>query len=326
MQNSGDSGVDFKVAKKKTLCYDYRNYPRRKRSKKMTTFEMIIGAVLVAVLVGIAYVAYKFLSMLLPWVNKVFEFVTWPFRKLWELLSELVEGFLPVGWTCGAEIFGGVGSLVVFLASLAFVAVVCIVAAIRGNFSDTIEPMFFNTTMGTFYALFSDGLSISPATVAAVGFSGCLASTCMKSAEDIPWFIWIPYCIVFVAMSAFLVTFLTPVLETVGTWGWESLRGLWEDQATGFFGKLGRIIALLFLGYLAVVCLVMVVREYFACFCFGPITLAGIIAVMLILQFVFGAENGAQQPAWLDAMVVVLFFGSMLFVEFMRERVEGDII
>ena len=293
----------------------------------MSTWEIILCVILVGALAGFAYVAYRFLSLLLPWVSKIFDFITWPIRKLWEMLKMLVEGILPVGLTCGAEMFGGVGSLIVFLASLAFVVVVCIVAAIRGDFSDTMEPLIYNTTMGTFYALFSEGFSISPATVLAVGFSGFLASTCMKSAEDIPWFIWIPYCIVFVAMSAFLVTYLTPAIESVGTWGWDSLRSLWADKGTGFFGKLGRGIALLFLGYLTLVCLVMVVREYFACLCFGPITLVAIILVMLLMQIITGTGNGVPEPTWMGVVIVILFFGSMLFVEFMRERYEsGDVL
>ena len=260
----------------------------------------------------------------MPFVSRLFDIITWPIRKVWERLKSFVEDLLPVGLTTGAETFGGMGSLVIFLASLAFVLIVCVATGIRGELSDVMERMIYNTTMGTFFSLFSGGFDISPAAVVAVGFSACLATTCMKSAEDVPWFIWIPYCLVFVAMSAILASYLAPVFETVGNWGVGSLQSLWSNSGAGFFGKLGRVIALVFLGYFAVVCFVMVLREYYACLCFGPITLAAILAVTVILQITTGYGTGADVGVWVDVLYAIMFFGGMILIEYLRERAEGE--
>ncbi len=290
----------------------------------MSKTEIIVMIGFVIGLGIFAYVAYRFLTALLPFVSRLFDIMTWPIRMVWGWLKSCVCDLLPVRFTCGAELFGGVGSLVIFLASLAFVAIVFVVTAIRGELSDVMERMIYNTTMGTFFSLFSGGFDISPAAVVSVGFSACLATTCMKSAEDVPWFIWIPYCLVFVAMSAILASYLAPVFETVGNWGVDSLRSLRENADAGFFVKLGRIIALLFLGYFAVVCFVMVLREYYACFCFGPITLAAILAVTLVLQLTTGYGTGADVGVWVDVLYAIMFFGGMILIEYLRERAEGE--
>ena len=291
----------------------------------MENFMMIVALVVIAGIGVAAFFAFGFLGAAMPFVNKAFRFVTMPFQLLWAGLKSLVEMVIPVSLKHRASTFGGLGSLLMFLGSLVFVAVVCIKTVNHGDIADVLQLIIFNTTMGSFYTLFSDGFSFAPSFLVAVAFAGCLASTCMKSAKDVPLYIWLPYCIVFVAMSAILASYLVPVFDSVGNWGWETLRGLWENKGASFFPKVGRILALIGLGYLAIVCLVMVVREYYACLCFGPITLSAIMFVGIFMQLVTDyGDGGYNGRHWVDYLIMVMFFGSMILVEYLRERFEGD--
>lgn len=296
----------------------------------MGAVEITLTLIVFGISVALFFVAFRFLTGLIPFVNDVFNFVTWPIHKIGQLIrkqgQEHTPRLIPEALDAKFSAFGGAGTFFLFAASAIFVVVVFVVEiCITKTAGDTLERIIFNTTMGAFLALFEEGFSFSPANLVAVGFSGFLASTCMNRAENVKWYIWVPYCTIFIAMSAIVASFLAGIFEIVGNWGLESIEMLEKTGDSSFFPLVGRTIALIILAYFALVLIVMTAREYYACICFGPLSMALFcIAGMLIQHFWADPDYAGPGYHWTEYLLLLVMYAAIILVEFFRQGYDNQ--
>ena len=291
----------------------------------MDPVEITLTLVVLGISLALFFAAYRFLTKFIPFVNDVFNFVTWPIRKISQLVraqsEEHTPRLIPKSLDAKFSAFGGVVTFFLFAASAIFVVVVFIVEiCITKNAGDTLERIIFNTTMGAFLALFDEGFSFSPANLVAVGFSGFLASTCMSRADNVKWYVWVPYCTIFIAMSAIVASFLAGIFEIVGNWGLESIEMLNKADNTSIFSLVGRSLALIVLAYFALVLIVMTAREYYACVCFGPLSMAIFTVATTVIHYLWGDPNYTGPGFhWTEYLMLLAMYASIILVEYFRQ-------
>ena len=291
----------------------------------MSLFEIIMCIVILGVMVGVAFLAFTFLSMLMPILDAICNFITWPIRKVGQGLRRLAE---PVTSVLGSVRILSGGGVLFFLAALAFVVVYSVIICTRGQqIADVLELILYNTPMGAFLTMLQNGFdfSVAPAALVAAGFSGFLATVCMNRVAGQPWYIWCPCCLVFIAFSAIISSFCVDIFEAVGLWGVSTITGLSDATAGSGISTVFSYIALIVMGYLALSLLTLVIREYYACLCFGPISLAIFIVTAGILDRVIGTDNYTGPGYhWSEYVLLFLLFGVIMLAEYVRDRFEQE--
>lgn len=281
-------------------------------------FALIKLAPLFAILFQLIGIAYWFLCNLLKWV-------TWPLRwcvgKIKKLLCKI-----PALSTMQATTevlddrlvrFGGFSTLALFIFSVVFAAISLLVFWMQGRIADSLRDVLLNNTFGSFIVLIQNGFSFTPGALLSASFASFLAHVCIGKADRVKWYIWIPYCVVFIGMSSILSTFLTGTFDAVGTWGYNSAISIWNHNGSTFV-KVLQFVPLIVLAYFALVSLAIIIREYFCSILFGVLTLIVLAIVMLIVQ-------AFKAPAALsDIISTILFLSSLIGIEKVRDIIEKD--
>jgi len=293
----------------------------------MSLFDIIMTVIVLGVMAGIAFLAFSFLSMLMPILDKICNFITWPLRKLGQLLRSLtapaLDFFRSLTGHHSLESFGGPGVLFFFLAALTFSVIYALLLVNGGESQNILELILYNTPMGAFILLIQNGFdfSVDPAALVAAGFSGFLATACMNRVSDLKWYVWAPYCLVFIAFSAIVASFCAGFFEAVGSWGITTITALSDATVGSGISLVFTYIALIVLGYLAIVLFSLVVREYYACLCFGPISLAVFVIVGGIFEKLVRPEQ-YEGPGyhWSEYVLLLLLLSVLVLVEFIRDQ------
>ena len=282
-------------------------------------YLLIKMAPLLEILFHLITIVYWFLCNLFKWI-------VWPLGWLANKIKQLL-GKAPAIATIQAttealddtlERFGGLSPLVLFASSIVFIAISLLVFWCQGRLEDSLLGILLNNTFGSFLSLLQDGFSFTPGTLISASFASFLAHLCIDKADRVKWYIWIPYCVVFIGMSSILSSFFTGAFDAIGTWGYNSILALWNSTGSTFM-KVLRFVPLIVLAYFAIVFLVITVREYFCSILFGVLGMIALIIIALILQ-AFNASS-----ALTDLFVNVTVLGSMIGIEKIRSNIERDI-
>ena len=280
---------------------------------------LIVGGIIYALCTVLApYLAIAYnIAIFIYWLlNTAIKFLTTPFKLLAEWLSDLLFRSRKFSNTFDKldykfDAMGGCVPFFLFLASLLFV-LVYILFLVSGSMSaTTIENIFFNTTVGSFFTLINSGFSFSPGVVLTAAFASLFAHLCIDKASETKWYVWIPYCIVFICMSTILAMLLSSAFDSFGTWGYNTIIAL-ATAKTAIFWKILGFIPLILLGYLAITVIVITVREYFCSVVFGVAALLGLGVIAFAFQQVFGTAG------WINTAFGFLFIAVIISVEKIR--------
>lgn len=281
-------------------------------------FTLIKLAPLFAILFQLIGIAYWFLCNLLKWV-------TWPLRwcagKIKKLLC-MIPVLGAVQDTAETlddrlEPFGGFSTLALFISSVVFATISLLVFWKQGRIADSLRDVLLNNTFGSFIVLIQNGFAFTPGVLLSASFASFLAHVCIGKADRVKWYIWIPYCVVFIGMSSILSTFLTGTFDAVGTWGYNSVISIWNHNGSTFV-KILQFVPLIVLAYFALVSLAIIVREYFCSILFGILTLIVLAIIMLIVQ-AFKVPSALS-----DIISSILLIGSLIGIEKVRDIIEKD--
>lgn len=90
--------------------------------------------------------------------------------------------------------------------------------------------------------------------------------------------------------------------------------------AIGFLARASRFLGLVLFGYFAILIVLLTVREYCACLCFGPIAFVVIIIAGELAEIIL--PEAIRGPVC-DFVLLVSFFGVIIGTEYYRERLEN---
>jgi len=122
--------------------------------------------------------------------------------------------------------------------------------------------------------------------------------------------------VIFICMAALLTSFLAAPLEALGLWAYNTIVSLWRAKDVALYLQILKLIPLILLGYLAVVSLAVIVREYFCSIIYG-------IAALVVLAIVqFGLEKLGLAAAWVNIIVHVLLICIIVAIEYVRELID----
>lgn len=292
----------------------------------------MIGAVVF--LVFISLVLFVYLSYVMEFMGKAAGFLSYPFKKLWELAKQWVQKntdpYLQQTLNDKFSVFGGVGGILAFVA----VALSALWAAfwVTREISDKIALLLLvmeNTVMGGFLLGVANGTlaDVSASSVLAIGFSAGFSLFCMKPVSKGKWYIKVcMYIFAFITMIA-LAMVLNSVFQVVGDWGYQTITALLQHSDGGFFLKAGRILALIGLGYAAILLILSTVEQYLSFIVFIPISIAfyGLIqwGISFILK-VTGATEGLLQAAGIVLTFILIVFADILRnnYEWLRKKIK----
>ena len=252
----------------------------------MLSFLMKIAWVVAKFAITAAWYVYICIGMLSKLMSKPFGFAL-----------KKIKGFfarkLPVPETLNRKFsaFNGFAPFLLFSGALVFAVVAFWISSRNWSAHDNyLTYMVFNTTVGSFFGFFSDGIDFTPATLVAIAFSGALLPLCMSThnREDkkAPVYIRVPCYSVYLVAGSILAVLLTGVFQAVGQWGYQTIMDLYHQKNGGFFLTVGKILALIPLGYMALLLLLIAIKTYAECFLFGLLGAIGLIVLALLVELV----------------------------------------
>jgi len=282
-----------------------------------------LGVSLLTKLFTIAAYVYELLHGLLIWVTKPLAWLGERIGELYNILIVRVDKNYVFreriySLDCKWRSMGGAVPVLLGLASVAFTVIssLGIIIFTQDTLGDVLERILFNTTFGAFVQLLMEGFSFSPAAIITAAFAGLLSNLCMGRVSKVKWYYWIPYCVIFICMAALLTSFLAAPLEALGLWAYNTIVSLWRAKDVALYLQILKLIPLILLGYLAVVSLAVIVREYFCSIIYG-------IAALVVLAIVqFGLEKLGLAAAWVNIIVHVLLICIIVAIEYVRELID----
>ena len=238
-----------------------------------------------------------------------------PFKLLFGKIKEILDERFPVPYTLDSKFraFNGFAPFVLFIAALAFVVIaLCINFANWDPDDNYITHLVYNTTLGSFIGFLSGGLEFTPATVVAIAFSSSLLPLCMESHNqgDLKprWYVRVPCYVVYLLASSTLAVMLTGLFGTVGQWGFDTIVNLFNQETTTFFAPVGKILALIPLGYIALLLCLIAVKNYAEGFLFGLIGIIVVVILMGLLQLL-PEEYAVLQEVLAAILLLAMLFG-----------------
>ena len=301
----------------------------------------VLATILVVVIMAVFLFVCLLLLLYLPYVaefsQSALEAVSWPLKKLFDWLHGLYEEH--VGWRfyrldCTFAVFGNFLGFVSFTAAGVFVLLFVLISLLTGTTAEELgTALLDNTLMGSFISVISDlqgqtGENFTPVAVVAIGTSAFISNFLSMPLENARWYIRTLTYVLFMAVTAALAMLLTGVFQTVGTWGYETIMSLYHQGITTFWATAGRYIALAFLCYLALMLVLMALKEYANCFAFVPICLMlwglcmmaighfwpgmseiwnYILAIVVIIGVELLQNYSARILPWIDVFALSLF-------------------
>ena len=285
----------------------------------------MLGTILKVVVVVIL-AAYKFIGMLINLMLK-------PFALLLSKLKIFFAEKLPSTKMLDEKFsaFHGFLPFALFTTALTFVIVTCCIYIFNdAKKADFVMNLIFSTTLGSILSLFQDGFDISPATLFAIAFSGFIFSACMDTLtkktkdpagkiieEKAKFYIRIPCFLVYFTMAASLALMLSGVFQAVGNWGFNTIVNLYNQKSTSFFPVLGKILAMIPLIYVAMLLLLIAVKEYAESAVFGFVGFLLLLVCLLIEQIIL-KRVAPPSELTLDIIEIAILLGVIFTMEAVR--------
>ena len=198
---------------------------------------------------------------------------------------------------------------------------------VEDGFTDYAQTLVFHTPVGSFLGFLEEGLNFTPATAVSIAFSGAVFSAVMGNEKPEGFlgylFHFLRHLVFFVA-SAHLAVLLSGVFQSVGDWGFDTIKTLFNKETNTFFSTLGKFLLILLIGYPALELLLLAVKEYTECIVLGVLYLIFVLLVSVVMQYILKFPN-SDVLEWI--MVIVLFavdlfrpFIDKLFDVYLSER------
>lgn len=293
----------------------------------MDVFHSILMAGAIVFLIFVSLVFFVYLSYAMEFMGKAADFLAYPFKKLWKLVKQWVQNNtdprLQQRLNDRFSVFGGAVGFFAFIA----VALLALWAAIwlLKETSDKVALLLLlleNTVMGGFIfgAAYGTLADISASTVLAIGFSAGFSLFCMNPVSKGKWYIKVcMYIFSFVTMIGLAIV-LDQVFQVVGNWGYQTMTELLQSNDGSFFSTVGRILALIGLGYIAILMILSTVEQYLSFFVFIPIAFAFYGLLQAGLTFVFQAIGMGENT--MQIVFLTLTFALIFGVDLLRNRYE----
>ena len=293
----------------------------------MKVFSWILSIGAIAFLIFLSLVLFVYVTYVMEFIGKVTGFLSYPFKKLWKMAKQLIQGntdpYLRDRLNNKFSAFGGIAGCLVFI-------VVAILALLTTRFllqevSNKVDLLILvleNTVMGGFIFGVAKGTlsDITASTVLAIGFSAGFSLLCINPVSNGKWYIKVcMYIFAFITMIGLAIG-LDSVFQHVGNWGYKTLIESYQYSGSGFFQKAGRIIALIVLGYVAILLILSTLEQYLSFFAFIPIAFAAYGLVQGGISFLL-QKLGATQMI-LDAVSLILTFAVIIGVDILRDNYE----
>lgn len=286
---------------------------------------MMVGAIIF--LIFISLVLFVYISYVMEFIGKVTGFLAYPFKKLWktaklslqknedpEFMQRLNSRFSAFGGFAGGLVFIVVGLLA--LLTLFYVP---------QEISDKPSLLILfleNTVMGAFLFGVADGTltSITASAVFAIGFSAGFSLVCMNPVSKGKWYIKVcMYIFSFITMIGLAIA-LDSVFQVVGNWGYKTIIELSRYHGSGFFQIAGRVLAVIVLGYAAILMILSTVEQYLSFIAFIPISIAFYGVIESGISFLLKTVNATENVT--TAVGIILTFVLIVGVDLLRNRYE----
>lgn len=283
----------------------------------MSVFSSILMVGAITFLIFISLVLFVYISYIMEFMGKAAGFLAYPFKKLWETAKQSIQKNtspqLKHRLNSKFSAFGGFAGGLVFIV-VALLALLTTLFLLKEN-SDKVALLILvleNTVMGGF--IFGVGYgtlaNVSASTVLAIGFSAGFSLLCLNPVSKGKWYIKvIMYLFSFITMIGLAIS-LERVFQLVGDWGYQTIIELLQHRGGGFFQMAGRILALILLGYVAILMILSTVEQYLSFIVFIPISFAfyGLVqsGISFLLQKLGATENviGVVSLALTYALIV----------------------
>lgn len=293
----------------------------------MNVFSSIVMVCAVAFLIFISLVLFVYLSYVMEFMGKAAGFLAYPFKKLWELAKQWAQKNtdpqLQQTLNDRFSVFGGAGGFLAFIV----VALSALWAAlwVMQGISDKVALLILvleNTVMGGFIFGVANGTlaNVSASTVLAIGFSAGFSLFCMNPVSKGKWYIKVcMYIFSFITMIALAIA-LDSIFQTVGNWGYQTMTELLQYRDGGFFPRAGRILALIVLGYVAILMILSTVEQYLSFIVFIPVSMAFYSLIQSGISFILKTIGAPENV--IHAVALTLTFALIIGVDILRNRYE----
>ncbi len=225
---------------------------------------------------------------------------------------------------------GSEKSVNIFLLDLVVIAVTAAVYLFRNEIGEYIGECILSMPIGFLFRTINGDVSFSLVALLSAGFSGMLIqkffSACLEgyscSGSFVRRLVTIGYYIVTTAAACGVGMLLSGVWDFLAKTGvslFDFMKGVFGGSGGSFFGVLAAIgssLVLLVLIYIAVVFLIVSIKEYFEILCFGVWCLIGLIAVLILGWLAFPKAffaDGIGTP-----LVDVVFILFLLVPDYLR--------
>ncbi len=293
----------------------------------MGVLSSILMAGAIVFLIFVSLVFFVYLSYVMEFMGKAAGFLAYPFKKLWEKAKQLVQKNtdpqLQQTLNNRFSAFGGAAGFFAFVA----VALLAVWAALwlTQEISDKVALLILvleNTVMGGFIFGAANGTlaDVSASTVLAIGFSAGFSLFCMNPVSKGKWYIKVSmYIFSFITMIGLAIA-LDHIFQLVGNWGYQTMTELLQSRDGGFFPTAGRILALIGLGYIAILLILSTVEQYLSFIVFIPISLAFYGLIQSGISFLLQTLGVATDIIQIVPLILtyILIFG----VDVLRNRYE----
>lgn len=293
----------------------------------MGVFSSLVMAGAIIFLIFICLVLFVYISYVMEFMGKAMGFLAYPFKKLWKITKQTIEKNtsprLMQILNNKFSAFGGFAGGLVFIV-VALLALLTTLFVLQ-EISDKVALLILvleNTVMGAF--IFGAGketlTNITASTVFAIGFSAGFSLLCLNPVSKGKWYIKvIMYIFSFITMIGLAIA-LDSVFQLVGNWGYQTIVELSQYRGSGFFQMAGRILALIALGYVAILMILSTAEQYLSFIVFIPISMAfyGLIqsGILFILKTIGATETVT------NAVSIILTFVLIIGVDILRNNYE----
>ena len=249
----------------------------------MGIFTIISIIISLAFLLFVSLILFTAGSWVMKVLGKIIHFISYPLRKLWDAINSLLDKCaeaIAIGRKrLEFNVFGGFKGFLMFVCLILFtvIAAVTVLKHVT-DLEALVLTVLDNTVLGACILLLRNigsdtATQITAAMLLATGFSAGVSAFCSRPLEDAKWYIrFIAGVFSLCAMIA-LAIILEDVFQSVGNWCYDTFISLSERRDGGIFINSGRIIALVVLGYLAILTFMLVIEQYVSFVAFVPISL-----------------------------------------------------
>lgn len=294
----------------------------------MSVFSSIVTVGAIIFLIYISLVLFVYISYVMDFIGKATGFLAYPFKKLWKTAKQLIQKNtnpqLKQRLNNKFSAFGGFAGGLVFIvvALLALLTTLSVLQEISDK-ATLLILVLENTVMGAFMFGIADGTltNVTASTVLAIGFSAGFSLLCMNPVSKGKWYINVGmYIFSFITMIGLAIG-LDSVFQLVGEWGYKTIIELYQYRGSGFFSMAGRIIALIVLGYVAILMILSTVEQYLSFIAFIPISIAFYGLIQSGISFFLTTIGATENVTY--AVAMILTFALIIGVDILRNRYEG---